>query len=318
MVADLRSLQGAPKRKDPPRAIRALTNGGKEVQRRKDEALAAIGLIRDLPPQGASVPLGKGVLERARPGSWLSEHEFSLNEQGANLLLSVLGLDEAELDLGGHVLDMTDFRPDYIVVGWTGIDTDDDRPSPATSVLALEAKGISSEPAGGRTILRVIDAKTAALPTLHQQTEVALYSVALACWLAQTGLDDRFSVSAFPSVYPGIFVHRSYDTLAPVLRAERLVPSDLPLLLDEAAEVIRGALRRFAEGGHTACELMMSQACQACAYLDEGEGSCLGIARSQDHLALAGDTAERREGPQSGGSRDPLRLGWAPPRGHPV
>jgi len=288
MVADLRSLPGAPKRKDPPRAIRALTNGGKEVQRRKDEALTAIGLIKNLPPEGASVSLKRKVLEQAPPGSWLSEHEFSLNEQGTNLLLSVLRLDKSKLDLGGHVLEVTNFRPDYIVVGWTGIDTEDDRSNPARSVLVLDAEGISFESAGDRTILRVIDAKTAAIATSHQRTEVALYSVALACWLAQTGLDDRFAVSASPSVYPGIFVHRSHDTLAPVLRAERLVPSDLPLLLDEAAEVIRDALGRFAKGGHTACELVMSQACQACAYLDEGEGSCLGVARSQDHLALAG------------------------------
>lgn len=54
-----------------------------------------------------------------------------------------------------------------------------------------------------RLRLRVIDVKLTSEPGAHYFAEVVYYSMSLASWLIEEGLDDRFVVVAAPAVWPG-------------------------------------------------------------------------------------------------------------------
>ncbi|MFC3689543.1 DEAD/DEAH box helicase [Aquipuribacter hungaricus] len=54
-----------------------------------------------------------------------------------------------------------------------------------------------------RQQLRIVDVKLTSEPGPHYFSELAYYTLTLACWLREHGLDDEFSVSAEPAVWPG-------------------------------------------------------------------------------------------------------------------
>ena len=128
------------------------------------------------------------------PGSFLIETEF---DAGTPTFLTAHRLS----GLGAHgtagPLEFARVRPDVIeVVG-------PDRAGASLHVVTV-AGDLEPVVAGDpRLQLRIIDVKLTSEPGPHYFAELAYYAVTLAAWLREHGLDQRYSVSGDPAVWPG-------------------------------------------------------------------------------------------------------------------
>jgi DNA replication ATP-dependent helicase Dna2 len=90
-----------------------------------------------------------------------------------------------------------------------------------------------------RLRLRVIDIKLAADPGANYFAEVVYYSMTLAAWLQENGLDDRYLVVATPAVWPGSYdaSNLSIQFEAWNRRGHKPTASELASALEEDIEI---------------------------------------------------------------------------------
>lgn len=129
------------------------------------------------------------VIKQLAPGTFLVESQFDIRDGGAfQKAMGVTG-HRAQFNLG-----YGDVRPDIIEVA---------SPQLFTEVVDPAGK-VTPLPSGDKRIqLRVIDIKLTARPSQGYFAEVAYYSMALAGWLIDEGLDSNFVVVADAAVWPG-------------------------------------------------------------------------------------------------------------------
>lgn len=155
--------------------------------------------------QPAAIPLDDYV-DPARPD--LAPYTFLVEaryEPNTPVFRQAVGFDVIrdgngqELDIGAAIPDIIQSLPPRAA---GPLPFNDARPEfdcevlPDGSIIAL--------PEGDTRIrLRAIDVKLASEPGPHYFAEVVYYSMSLAGWLRERGLDDRYAVVAVPAVWPG-------------------------------------------------------------------------------------------------------------------
>ena len=125
-------------------------------------------------------------LPGAAPGQFIAEAEFYLTD---------LFFDAFDLSLWPDSLGMkfSALRPDLIEVA----DADQLRPT-----IDWEGK-LSDGQGDDRIRLRVVDMKLTSTPGPGNFAELAYYSVGLAAWLRDVGIDHTYAVSAEPAIWAG-------------------------------------------------------------------------------------------------------------------
>ncbi len=129
---------------------------------------------------------------------------------------SALGL-RALTDEFGNALDLSDMHPDLIQVLpplTQHLQEDPELEPDYTLEMLPDGETQPLQPGDVRLRLRVIDIKLTGEPGAHYFGEVVYYSMTLAAWLREEGLDSEFVVVATPAVWPG-----SYDA-SELARAE--------------------------------------------------------------------------------------------------
>ena len=229
---------------------------GMEHQNKQVAALAAIfgaaSVLSSPPKPGKTAPQPTPLyptIASMTPFQFLIEGQFELTDD----FKDAFGLNGL-CDEWGNGLDFAALQPDILLV-LPSLASEAALPpnERASHEAAISASGhrVPLDASDDRLQLRVIDVKMSADPGSHYFAEVVYYAMALASWLEARGLDDRFVVTANPSVWPGSYEKSALATLfdagktgvAPTQRAlARAMEEDL-----EAAEVdVYGPpLRRF-------------------------------------------------------------------------
>ncbi len=289
----------------PPRAVgrpglRALADAGTEWEIAKINDLArTFGITSTLGnhsrlPSGDvrfdDAPLAQ-VIQRARPGTFLVQTEYSVGPTFENALN--IGHYRATFNLGYAGL-----RPDLIQVLEVGA---------AQEEVLADGRVERVQPGDARVPLRIIDIKLTAEPSVPYLAEVTYYAMTLAGWLEDTN-QTGFMVVPEAAVWPG-----SHDASALVrLDVDRQAAGGVPTheeLLDALAEdlevvpfgVFAPRLRRFFQSelqavlsAHwTTLEWHVDNRCIGCEYLGypwPGTASseprhCWPTATGQDHLS---------------------------------
>lgn len=129
-----------------------------------------------------------GVIGGAAPGRFIVRPRFAIGDG----LTRALGVDDLTADRG---LEYGDLIPDLIQV----------MPTAGGQVFAVAPNGDTNllAVADARLRLRVIDIKLTAEPNPGYFSEIVFYSMALAGWLIDCGLQDRFVVTASAAIWPG-------------------------------------------------------------------------------------------------------------------
>lgn len=156
--------------------------------------------------------------------TWIVEGTFPT---GA-IFRAALNIPELEAQFPG--LDFADLRPDLVQVAHPGTFSKGVEPSGSLFELQDDAK----------RQLRVIDIKLTAEPSAAYFTEVVLYSMALAGWLEDEGLDEQFVVAADAALWPGSHDASALRQVAQDIRDAGGTPTPIQLLpaLDEELEVV--------------------------------------------------------------------------------
>lgn len=186
--------------KQPPRpGLQQIAAAGDEWAAEKlaelDTALGATVLVgqRRPPVPGGGVAFSETALSPAHlaaaaPETFLAEFEFPVGatfaaEYGTGVLAAA------------HGLTLSNLRPDLIEVR-----------SPATGDYEEALPDGRVQMIGGgdhRVRLRIIDIKLTSQPGPGYLAEVVYYSIALAGWLVDNGLNDQYAVCADPAIWPG-------------------------------------------------------------------------------------------------------------------
>lgn len=165
-------------------------------------------------------PLGP-LLRGAVAPCFLAEAEFAV---GAGLVRAM----EAEALVSAYRLDFATLRPDLIEL------------CPATDFAhRIDARGdlFAIAPDDPRTALRVIDIKLTAEANAGYFTEVTWYALALAGWLDDHGLSDRFVVVPEAAVWPG-----SHEASMLTRERMRLAKEGLPSTWESLRAAMEGDL----------------------------------------------------------------------------
>ena len=134
-------------------------------------------------------PGPQSLIGKAKPNLFLAEATFEINE-GSEFERS-LGIGRFRRDLK---VDYAALRPDLIQVF----------PARTFERYVLPSGDLGTMVAGdARLQLRVIDIKLTAEPTPSYFAEVAYYTMALAGWLIDSKLSDRFVVVPDGAIWPG-------------------------------------------------------------------------------------------------------------------
>jgi hypothetical protein len=190
---------GMPPKQPPRPGLQQIAAAGDEWAAEKlaelDTALGTTVLVgqRRPPLPGGGVafsetPLAPLHLAAATPGTFLAEFEYPV---GATF--------EAAYGTGAlittHGLVLSSLRPDLIEV----------RPAASGNYEEALPDGKVRMVSGGdgRRRLRVIDIKLTSQPGPGYLAEVVYYSIALAGWLVDKGLNDQYAVCADPAIWPG-------------------------------------------------------------------------------------------------------------------
>ncbi|ABG04749.1 Superfamily I DNA and RNA helicases and helicase subunits-like protein [Rubrobacter xylanophilus DSM 9941] len=191
-----REAQGMPPRQRPRPGLEQIARLGEEWQAAKLRDLAETfgegAVVGEACTNSAgqrryrSLPL-EGALSGARPGRFLVEAEYAVGPA----FESALGITSLR---GRYGLEYAGVRPDIIQVLPPGCFSRSVDPSGETRALGA---------GDTRPQLRVIDVKLTAEPSPGYFAEVAYYTMALAGWLADRGLDHRFVAVPEGAVWPG-------------------------------------------------------------------------------------------------------------------
>ena len=188
-------LQQMPPRQVPRAGIEIMTREGLEWERLKVDELAKAFTDRALvgnPEYNDSgevsrwqaIPLDS-ALGDAQPGDFLVEAEFGI---GASFVAA------HQPGASGNGLRYADLRPDLIQVL---------SPHDFQQVVTPAGKVVAKESNEERWGLRVIDIKLTAEPSRGHFAEVVYYACALAGWLNDNGLCERFIVVDSVALWPG-------------------------------------------------------------------------------------------------------------------
>lgn len=187
--------------------------------------------------QFSDVPLDT-IIQTGTPSQFLVQAQFEVG-QAFQLALGIQQLPQT-YDLGYR-----DLRPDLIQL--FGPDPNNQR-----QAIAPDGTVVDVSVSDRRTALRVIDIKLTAEPSVPYFIEVTFYSMALAGWLVDRGLDSRFYVLPLPTVWPGSHDASAIVRLQNERRTQGVVPTNAELLqaLEEDLEigefgVFSPRLRRF-------------------------------------------------------------------------
>ncbi len=238
------------------------------------------------------------VLKRPSPECFLLQAQFDVT----GTMEECLGIAGLKTD---YDLEYAELRPDIIQV-WSPANSDRVdrcRILPDGTLTPLDAANM-------RLLLRVIDIKHTAEPSLGHFAEVAYYMMALAGWLQEHGFEDRFAVVE-GAVWPGSHEASQLRKAHHEAREARhdLTLEELSAALDQdlertASSVFTIRLRRFfqreirevlSKSWHE-LPYHVSTHCSGCDYLGYQWPSggkptydpahCMQLARQQRHLSM--------------------------------
>jgi len=184
----------------PPRLVRpglhALASAGQDWENQKLNDLAdafgraaIVGTVRQN-TQGrldfAQASLAT-LMPRASAGTFVVQAQFDIG----NTFRRALGVEHLTTQYG---LRYSDLRPDIIQVC---------DPGAVERQVGTDGNARLLVSGDTRLPLRVIDIKLTSEPSVPYFIESAYYNIALACWLAEHGFDDRFFVACTTAVWPG-------------------------------------------------------------------------------------------------------------------
>jgi DNA replication ATP-dependent helicase Dna2 len=238
----------------------------------------------------APIPLAT-ALNGVSVFSFLVEPEFQIGGE----FLRALGIDSRYAQLQIH---FTRMRPDLIQV----------LPSQTfTSGVTSGGEVFQLAPNDNRQQLRVIDIKLTAKASQGYFAEIALYTLALASWLVEHGLDSSFVVVTEAALWPGsheasnlVRAHRNFlaqgQTPSPNLLCNAIEQDLEPLPF----EVFSIRVRRFLQvevpdvvvANWQQLEWHVDSRCAHCEYLGEPRPNyvtdqlhCIPLASQTDHLS---------------------------------
>lgn len=193
-----RAAAGMPPVQPPRPGLEHLAQAGEEWQAEKladlSDTFGAQVVVGDryTTPSGAerfrNIDL-LNVLPSVQPGSFIVEAEFDIGAA----FESAMSIDDYRTRYG---LSYARLRPDLIEVLAPDIPGMDRYITPDGSILWLSAED-------QRLKLRVIDIKLTAEPSPSYFAEVTYYSMALAGWLIDHGMADRYVVVPNAAIWPG-------------------------------------------------------------------------------------------------------------------
>jgi DNA replication ATP-dependent helicase Dna2 len=272
-----------PEPQQPRPGLQLLREAGDEWEAEKlSEVLrlfganAVFGNITTVPSTGATVfrdaPLAR-LVRSARPDTFLIRSQYEI-APGSHFE-SALGIADLRAIYG---LRYSDLVPDIIHVVPQG------RIATTTRDVGVDATGntfalLSTD---SRLRLRIIDVKLTAEPNPGYFAEIAYYSMALAGWLDDQKLSDRFVVVADAAVWPGS--HEASNITRYSQECGRTGISTTPQGLFEALEadlekipfevfafrvrrLLSEDLRRVLSQNWTALEWHVDNRCSGCDYL---------------------------------------------------
>lgn len=149
-------------------------------------------------------------IQHADSRKFLIENQFEIGRT----FVSSLGIEFLSSD---YNLEFSALRPDIIEV--FEANSFNDCVTPSGEILPLSNDD-------GRLQLRVIDVKFVAEPSKSHLAEVALYSMALAGWLIDKGLADKYVVIPNGAIWPGI---HNASNLASLLEESDMDAERLPI-----------------------------------------------------------------------------------------
>lgn len=235
-----------PPRQVPRAGIEIMTREGREWERLKVDELSkafADGALIGSPEHDDSGEVSRwrptplaSVLASAVPGQFLVEAEYGV---GA----AFIEAHQPGASVGG--LQFADLRPDLIQVL---------APRDVQQIVTQGGQVVARDPHDERLGLRVVDIKLTAEPTRGHFAEVVYYACALAGWLIDNGMSDRYVVVDTVALWPGSHAGSSLMTAVRDANDDDLELTDderfaaLAEDLEEVPfEVVALRLRRFFE-----------------------------------------------------------------------
>ena len=236
-------------------------------------------------PLAASLPT-------AVPHTFLAEHQFTVGPTFEREF-GVVALKQQ------YALTIDDLRPDLIQVRGPG----------ECARYVLPDGSVEDLPAGdARRQLRVIDIKLTAQPGPGYLAEVVYYSVALAGWLEDSGLDDQFVVCPNPAIWPGSHEASALATAQKAARAsgepltvvagltaieEDLEEAPLPVFVSRLHHFFQTTLPEVLGQPWDTLPFHVTSRCRGCDFLGQewGSGSqvddrhCMPTAKATEHLS---------------------------------
>ncbi len=229
---------------------------------------------------------------QAQAGQFLVECDFPVGPA----FLAAMGIDSFTSRFN---LQYADLRPDLIEIRAAG-----------TSMVQLTPAGeaIPLRPGDTRRQLRVIDIKLTSEPGPSYFAEVTYYSLALAGWLVDSGLDSHFLVTPDAAVWPGSY-QSSALLAAHQRRARGTTVTDADLRAALAEDLEEAPLPVFASRLHQFFTVELprvlatpwgdlpwhvSSKCRGCEYLGQrwpgsnatpDPGQCIPTAAASGHLS---------------------------------
>lgn len=296
-----RSSLGMPPRNVARPGLQALASAGQEWEEAKiNDLVQTFGLTslvgtNQRTQTGSyhfdNVPLAT-VINQATPGKFIVQGQFEVG----SAFTQALGIQDLSVSRN---LAFSALRPDLIQVI---------APQPTVSKAVQPEGGVVDVSVDGKRLgLRVIDIKLTAEPSVPYFVEVTFYSMALAGWLLDQGLQNQFYVLPAPTVWPGSHDASAIVRLQNEYLAQGARPTTVELMdaLEEDLEVsefgvFAPRLRRFFQNE---LDTILSKAwqqlpwhvdnrCIGCEYLGyHWPGStpdpdhCWPMAMAQDHLS---------------------------------
>jgi hypothetical protein len=198
-----------------------------------------------------SLPLGT-TLPLARPYQFIVEARYDADTQPFRRATGLTQL----VDYYGEHVGIQNTLPDIIqslpsMSAGLGPFREGDR-NPYELGVGPDGETFALDAADARLRLRVIDIKNTSEPGAHYFAEVVYYSMTLAGWLVENGLDDAFVVIAAPAVWPGS--HEASNLGKRQAGWEKRIHTPTPAELSDAleedlelspVEVFAPLLRRF-------------------------------------------------------------------------
>ena len=205
----------------------------------------------------------------AEPGSFLIETEF---DAGTPTFLTAHRLSGLVAHGTTGLLEFARVRPDVIEVLAPG-------QAGAAQQVVTAAGDLEPVADGDRRLqLRIIDVKLTSEPGPHYFAELAYYAVTLAAWLQDHDLDQRYTVSADPAVWPGSetagnLAKAIADGVPDMARYQALhddlETAPLRIFLADLARLLHDVLPRVLDAPYDQLPWAVTPGCQGCENLGQ-------------------------------------------------